>query len=252
MKINTVPFFLLLIVYSCNFKQEGEKKHLFTSQIEIPVASTAYEFSDIELPNSFYLDSIKIYDTISRANYEACYLQSDLPENKRFNQQMLQFVKNQIALEQMYVEPYEENSPIDIVHSYQLRPVEIYSDSQIISISNIIDTYTEGGNHHNYTRYTFNYNLNANKPIGFNDVFSLENKNDSTEFIIYAEQHTNGCSEWGWPYKYLDFSFVENGIYINPNLSWACVSTRSLLPADNENKFIKKEWVKTKSTINKK
>jgi len=144
--------------------------------------------------------------------------------------------------EQTYVEPYEGNSTTTIIYSYQLGPTEIYTDSQIISISNIIDTYTEGGNHHNYTRYTFNYNLDANEPIGFNDVFSLKSKNDSTEFIAYAEQYTNGCAEWGRSYEYLDFSFTENGIYINPNLSWACMSTRSLLPTDAENRFIKKEW----------
>jgi hypothetical protein len=257
MKIYTIQILLLLLVCSCNLKQEGkiesEKTDTLTNQIEMHVASTAYQFPDIELPQNYYIDSITIYDTVSRAKYNAYYLQSNLPEQKKFNQVIVQLVKDQIMIEQKYVDPYNGDSPIDIIYSYELRPTEIYLDSQLISISNIIDTYTEGGNHHNYTRYTFNYNLITNKAIEFNDVFSLQSKNDSTEFIVYAEQHVlNACTDWGWPYKYLDFSFAENGIYINPNLSWACISTRSLLPVDNNNKFIKKEWVKQKRMATKK
>ncbi len=250
-KLNTIQLFLLALACSCNFIEESHSdsrgRDSLSNSTKISFPSTTYEFPNIELPKNFYLDSITIYDTISRASYTAYCLQSNLLENKKFNQEIQQFVKGLITIEQSYIDSYNENSPIDIIHSFLLRPVEIYTDSKIISVSNIIDTYTEGGNHHNYVRSTFNFNLNTNKLIQINDIFSLYNKNDSTEFVRYAEQHTNDCIEWGWPYKNLDFSFTENGIYINPNLSWACVATRSLLPLDEGNNFIKKEWIKIKS-----
>lgn len=243
MKNKIIQFLLLLFICSCNFKQEEKIENIepdsLTNQINIAVESTAYEFPEIKLPDNYYLDTITIYDQRSKANYEAYYPQSTLPEMKRFNQAIFQFVNDQIKYEQEFVDSYEGDTETDIIFSYQLKPVEIYSDSIVISISNIIDTYTEGGNHHNYTRCTFNYNLLDNEMIEFSDIFNLQSRNDSIEFIAYAEQFANDCKEWGWPYEFLDFSFSENGIYINPNLSWACISTRSLLPFKNTNRFLR-------------
>lgn len=245
--VNTIQIFLLLIICSCNSKQEKkiESNEADLAIRPIEINSTAFEFPDIEIPNNFYLDSISFYDTLSRAKYDAYFLQSNLPEKKIFNQAMQKAIKEQIRIEQTFVEPYTEDSQIEVVYLYQLRPTEIFSFNDIISICNIIDTYTEGGNHHNYTWYSFNYDFYINKTIEINDVFNLKSKIDSTEFIDFAEQYilNDGCTEWGWPYEYLDFSLTENGIYINPNLSWACIHTRSLLPVDADNKFINENWV---------
>ncbi len=244
MKNTTISISILLLACSCACKQAEQKSSaelsLLNKPIKISTMSTAYEFPDIQLPIHFYLDSIVVYDSTSRANLTAHYLQSAQPEKKKFNQMVLQFIKNQIATELADLDPYSEDSPALIAYSYMLRPVEIYLDSQRISVYNIIDTYSEGGNHHNYTQRSFNYDLRTNKMIKFDDVFDLRSKIDSVEFIRYAEQFANGCEEWEWPYKHLDFSFADSGIYINPNLSWACASTRSMLPACAANKYLKK------------
>ncbi|MBK8805694.1 MAG: hypothetical protein IPO21_03190 [Bacteroidales bacterium] len=254
MNANTIQIFIMLLVFSSSCKPIKEVGSYKTdSAINHIGISTAYKFPPLEIPKGMYLDSIAVYDSLSRAGYIAYYLQSKEIENVGFNQVILQEVKNQIIHEQQFVEPYEEDLPDEIIYSYILRPTEIYSNGQIISISNIIDTYYKGGNHHNYTRHTFNYDLKKHKPIRFNDVFRLQSKTDSAEFITFAEQFTlDGCTDWDLPYEYLDFSFANSGIYINPNLSWACISTRSLLPYETKNKFINKEWIKQNQLPTKK
>ena len=238
------PLLLLFLFSACNI---NPKKPIITSKeisptnvaVENVVPSTEYDFPNVELPQNFYRDSLSRYDSLSRAKYDVYFLQSTLPAFTGFNQAMLQFIEARIKKEQKYLDVPDGNVFDQILHTYQLRPVEIYLDSQIISISNIIDTYTSGANHHNYTRRSFNYDLLTNELIEFDDVFHLQSRSDSTDFVQFAEQHTlNGCSNWGWVYDKLDFSYSKNGIYIYPNLSWACASTCALIPIKGNN-FVK-------------
>lgn len=241
---------ILLFAMNCS-SNDGPSKPIQVNSLDRHnrrSLSTAYTFPNIQIPRNFYLDSIIVYDTVSRAKYSACFIQSKQPEMKQFNQIVSQLIKDQILAEQKSVDPYDEDDPVDTAYHYRLKPVDIYSNDQIISIYNIIDTYANGGNHHNYTMHTINYDLSANKRIKFNDVFRLHNRKDSADFIEFSEEYTsnNECSQWSWPDKEVDFSFSDNGIYINPNVSWACVLTRYLLPITTANKFVRKKWARQK------
>ncbi|MEM7181001.1 MAG: hypothetical protein AAF518_08815, partial [Spirochaetota bacterium] len=225
---------ILLFGYSCKSKQTDEVKE------PPPIVSTEYRYPSLSLPAKYHLSSIAVEDI--SASYTGYYLQSNLMDKKKFNEMSLQFVIKQIKKEQSFI-GFEEGTS---EHSYTIRPTEVYTNGKIISVSNIIDTYTAGGNHHNYVRCSFNYDFMNNRIIELKDVFEIRNNKDMVKFINYVEKHTTGCSGWGESDKTLDFSFEKGGININPDLSWACTSTRAWIPINPKTKFIKIRWLKTR------
>lgn len=240
-KFLSIVLSVFLVLASCKSEQDEIADQVDSN--EIIIESTAYEFPALEFPECFYLDSLRIYDSITRASYTAYFVQCDFSRMDTFNAASLAFAKAQIEHEQQYVDPYMGNEAFTTNFSYLLRPVEMYTNFQIYSISNIIDTYTEGGNHHNYTRKTFNYNSYTNELINFDDLFELTSKEDSIAFIDFAEENSSGCDDWDWPFSHLDFAFAEKGLYIYPNASWACGETYAFLPVYGHSKFIRKEWL---------
>jgi hypothetical protein len=237
--------FVLLAVGSCISKQENSSNHDSTLSKSIAPPSTAYKFPELKIPDTFHFDTISIYDSILRSRYDAHYLQSSLPQMKIFNRAIRNAMKARIQLEQSYADTDNGNVLGDPVFTYDLKPIEFYSDGHIISITHIADTYAEGANHHNYAWFTFNFDLKKNERIRFQDVFNLQDQQDSVAFIESVYQHKiEDCMDWNMPFDSVDFSFTTNAIYINPELSWACALNRSLLPMDSLRKYIKGRWMK--------
>lgn len=223
----------ILLLASCTSNEKNRVESETEEEIgEVHVVSTAYEYPEFELPENFYLDSIYTYDSLTRASYSAYFLQSSLDEMTTFNSLMKLDAWGQITRVQQYVDPYNEAfGDFEVIFSFVLKPVSFFSDKNVVSVRHIIDEYTEGGNHHNHSSYSFNYNLHKKQKVNFNDVFNLRTSTDSTQFFTTAEERVigGGCTGWGNPSN-LDFSFGEEGIYIDPNLGWACGRTRSLFP----------------------
>lgn len=235
MKLTAILVITLLLA-SCGSKQEKKTEPEIEDVVEeVYLNSTAYEYPEFNLPENFYLDSIYTYDSLSRASYSAYYLQSSLKDMTTFNSLMKADAWAQITKVQEFVDPYNEAfGDFEVIFSFGLRPISFFSDDNVISIRHIIDEYTEGAAHHNHTSYSFNYNLNKKQKMHFSDVFNLRTSADSLQFITTAEQRVidGGCSSgWGSPHD-VDFSFGDEGIYIDPNLGWACSGTRSLFPWD--------------------
>jgi hypothetical protein len=238
----------ICLFYSCNFlhKEPIQRQNSDFANQDL-CFSTAYDFPELKIPENFYFDSISIFDSVSRAEYDSYFIQSSLPNMKEFNQVVTKAVKDRIKFEQLYVDPYDEDSFTYPVFTYIMAPIEFYSDDDKISITHVIDTYTQGGNHDNYSWFTLNYDLKNNKLIHFKDVFDLPASKDSADFVEFAVRHKIAfCMDWTMPFDSVDFSFTGNGIYINPELSWACSQNRSLLPADSLYKYVKTMWIKNK------
>lgn len=239
-------FFLVALLVSCVAKQENSSNH-----IRAHSESTAYEFPELEIPNTFYLDSISIYDSISDASYHAYFPQSSLSQLKIFNRKIIETLKALIQLEQSYIEPCDGKTSFDCGYSFDLRPVAFYSDERLISITNVVDTYGAGGNHHNYAWFTFNFDIKRNERIRFQDVFNLPSRADSVAFVeSVLENSSESCIDgWGMPFDSVDFSFADSGIYINPELSWACAQNRSLLSMDSLRLYVRGSWMEHKQKI---
>ena len=240
-----MSFGILLFLCSCKIsgtKTQNQNFNMGTiSYPEISPSSTQFKYPKIRFPEHAILDTLIEYETLSKSKYIVHYFQFKSRGYFLLNQAIKQYVKDQINREQSFLTPIEANEFQDIVHSFVLKPVRIYIDNQKISISNVIDTYTLGGNHHNYQRSSFNFALDDYKRIYFNDIFQLDNKKDSIALLQLAQTYTtNGCTDWGWPYEAMDFHLSDDGIYLYPNLSWACSSTHAFLPYELVKPFLRK------------
>lgn len=233
------------LLYSCsseqNVKIEPETLKAEEPITEIQLNSTAYHYPELVLPESYYLDTLSILDSISRGSYTSFFVQSTSKGSESFNELMKIDVMDHIKYVQGFVDPYSGDSQFETLFSYLLKPISFYKDDEVISITHIIDEYSEGGNHHNYGWHSFNYDLNKKHEIKFNDVFSVRSTADTLGFISLAEEHVldNGCIGWG-NIQWIDFSFGKDGIYLNPDLSWACGQVRSLFPYNLKSKYMRK------------
>ena len=250
---NLIFIFTIIIltgIYSCNQSKTNDTSDFERNSkttLGLDLESTDYEFDfDLKLPPEYYFDTLTIYDSVSQAHYTSYCLQSSLPEMNKFNEAIIKTLKKRVKYEQLYVGPYPGNDNTDPVFTYELGLFEFFANNQIISLCHIVDCYTEGANHHNYSWFTFNYNIELNKIISFKDVFDLSGKDDSISFLAFTKRNKikDACMDWELPFDSVDFSFNDKGIYINPELSWACSMNRSLLPANSLEKFTTKNWMK--------
>ncbi len=248
MKIIALQILILLLICSCNSTQDNQNisNNNITDSVVVS-ESTAYLFPELEIPAGFYFDTIAVYDPLSRANYVSYFFISSKPEMKEFNNAITAAMEKQIRYEQSFVDPYNGDSPADPIYTYDLGPVKFYSDDRLISITHVADTYTEGGNHHNYSWFTFNFDLKKNRVIRFSDVFLLKSRKDSVAFVEFViRNEVEDCMDWSLPFDSVDFSFTDSGMYINPELSWACAQNRSFIPDDSLDKNFISKWVKNK------
>lgn len=247
MKIIGLFLFVILLTDSCVLQRRKNKD--YNSIITTP-ESTAYQFPELEVPAIFYLDSMLIYDTISDASYQAHFPQSSLPLLKVFNVKIIDAMKTRIQWEQSYIEPCDGKSFLECGYTFDLKPIAFYFDERLISITNVVDTYGAGGNHHNYAWFTFNFDTRSNERIRFQDVFNLPSREDSVAFVVSVRANNHydfDCLDgWSMPFDSVDFSFDGKGIYVNPELSWFCRNNRSLLSMDSLRRYLKSRWMESK------
>jgi len=244
----TKIFIIFTLLFSCNLNSETEKETDITKNElhnNIEFITTEYNFPEIKYPTGFYTDTISIFDTLTNAYYTALCINSDKPEMATFNKIIHKSVITQINTEKSFINADFELTNDKSAFTYKFAPIEFYLNKDIISITHIIDTYTEGGNHHNYSWYTFNYNIKRNRIITFKNVFRLNSTEDSASFVAFVMRHKykNECLELILPFDSIDFSFCKKGIYINPDLAWSCISARSLLPIDSLANFTEVDFM---------
>lgn len=236
---------LFLLLSACHSKKaQVEKKENYLEEIPSEMLpSTAYQYPDVDIPPSFFLDSLLLEDTLRQAAYNIYFLQAEQPELAAFNQAMRAALKSEISYDRQQLDTCSI-CPKYPVYWYKQRPTDFYMDDQIISVTTVVDTYTQGGNHHNYHTQTYNFAIDEYRFVTFDKLFRVESATDSLAFIAFAESYVqDGCS-WGWGKldEDLAFAFVEEGIAIYPNLSWACSGTWALLPRDSTNRFLRERW----------
>jgi hypothetical protein len=247
MKQFLFAFGITLLFFSCGPAKEPEEKNKPVDTPLFTAVSTVYNFPEPEVPPGFYYDTVQVYDSACRASYRSRFLQSSLPQFSGFTKALKDAIVRRMKYEQQYVDPYNGDSPVDPAYTYEFGPIAFYMDSQLISCTHVIDTYGEGGNHHNYSWFTFNFDRKKNKPLFFSDFFELRAAKDSVAFVESVYQNRlKDCMDWNAPFDSVDFSFTDTGLYINPELSWACAQNRSFLSNDSLNRYIRKMWRKKK------
>ncbi len=239
-------FFLIMLLLACSCqKEKAVPADIKVAETPVAVASTEYHFPEVALPDHFKMEAIRIYDTISRAEYHCLFPISGKENMKRFNKAIAKAMDGCIQNEKRYVGPYSGDAPLEVIFSYDMRPVAFYIDESIASITFVTDTYTEGGNHHNYSWTTFNYDLEDDKPLLFKDLFDLKAKKDSLAFINIVNSHNekDWCTQFRLPLDSIDLSITEKGIYFNSD-AWACWPERSLVPNDSCAKYMHAKWIR--------
>jgi hypothetical protein len=207
--------------------------------------STDYVFDfKFQIPGGFYFDTLHLRDSIHKADYKLYCLQSTLPRMKEFNFAIRNELLHNAKEDMQSVNSLYDEIPVDPLFTYELGPFEFFMNDKLLSLCCIIDTYGFQGNHHNYSWYTFNYNLRQNKIIRFSDVFKINSSADSVEFVRLANRRMENVyrDDWNTPYEPVDFSFVKRGVCVNPDLSWACSMQRAFLTTDSLKKFLNQKW----------
>lgn len=251
--------FILIVLSGCGRKEssaemnrqlKGSKRFFVTADsgrvfetTSTGVASTDYIFDlkKVKLPLTFRFDSIQTTDSARRAEYCVYTIKGWAPRYRKFNEMLYRKLTIQIIREQILLETTNSKEPYYTKYWYELGPFELYANEKLISLCCLIDTYSHGGNHHNYTWCTFNYDLKNESVIEFSDLFSLKGKKDTLAFNEAIQSHLKpgGCyDQQRFP---VDFSFVKNGIVINPELSWACGMPRAFFGYGQMDAFLTKE-----------
>ncbi|MFH2095465.1 MAG: hypothetical protein ABIJ16_07165 [Bacteroidota bacterium] len=230
MRLIAICLLLAAFLTACYCPDEKETAVEFT----VP-ESTAYDFNnDLQLPRGLYRDTSFLYDSVTCSVFYSVLVLSSLPDMNEFNRMVRTIHDQRIRYELSFVDTNKEESPVDPVFTWDMRPVETFMNGNLISICYVVDTYTHGGNHHNYSWFSINYDREKKQEIGFSDIFMLQNHEDTTSFIelVVCNAEINGCMDLSFSYGPPDFSISDSGIRINPDLSWACSMNRSFLPAD--------------------
>lgn len=236
--------FYILLLFGCKIDPKPSTSGDAAASVpQIEPPSTAFEFPTLTPPVGFYLDSLETFDSLDRAQYSSYFYRSRLPEMADFNHAIAQAVQMRVDWERSFVDPYHSDGYSEVVYSYLLRPTAIYVNDKVISITHVADTYGEGGNHHNYAWFTFNFDRVRKRRIGFQDLFPLPTRQDSAEFVARVQRNAlRECMDWGLPFDSVDVSIAEGGIFINPELSWACGPNLAFLPADSLSAEATKWW----------
>lgn len=196
-----------------------------------------------ELPPDFFLDTLFIRKEEKKADYTALYPRSNDPLKENFNHAMLADILVNIQSDARFVDDQDHKEASETVYWYSMKPFEFYSNERLISICYIVDSYAQGGNHHNYDWYTFNYDLKNDTPIRFHEVFRLYTEGKQAFSDAVNRNLPDGCKTGtNDDLNNSDFSFVEDGIVINSALSWSCGMQRSLLHKDSAFSFIHPRW----------
>ena len=123
---------------------------------------------------------------------------------------------NEVQGEQSYF----KNHPDEFLgnrYTCNIGPIEYYSNDDVISILFIQDTYTEGGNHHNYGYCSFNYNVIEEQELRFDDLVSNSSEFNKMTGIdtIYHE-----CDRFSEDYHCFYFGLSDSTINIYNKYDW--------------------------------
>lgn len=201
---------------------------------------TGYQFPETTLPTGWDWEEITLEDSLERSIYHAQFPLA--PDALEFlNPLISKAVQSRIDDEAAYVDPYQGESPSSPIFSFEMGLTAFYMDASHLSLRFVIDCYTEGGNHHNYSWFAVNIGLLQRSLLGFQDVFRLRGRNDSLAFVEVVRRHAadQDCMDWGLPLENVEFAFKQDSIQILPELSWACTMNTSTIPRDSLKRFLR-------------
>ena len=204
------------------------------------VNSTDYQFPEVTLRKGWEWEDIVIEDSLERSIYAARFPLA--PDSLEWaNPLISKAVQSRIDYEAGFVDPYQGESPQSPIFSYNMGLTGFHLDAARLSLRFVIDCYTEGGNHHNYSWYGINIDLKKRSRMGFKDVFRLRGQQDSLAFVEMVHRHAEepDCMDWGLPFDSVEFVYKQDSIEILPDLSWACGMNTSSIPLDSLKRFLR-------------
>jgi hypothetical protein len=230
---------VLLIAAGCggNDTEKTEKK---TKKVNLPVVeSTAYKFTfdPGTLPKGYELDSLMFTDTVKKVNICFQYIENNTEAGAAYTEAIIGAIFAVGNKELSYYEPKPVNSTETSDVKYGV--VDFSVGKNFISIRLVKDSYTEGAAHHNYSWFSFNYNVGEGKMWWNKELFTFKTQKDSLDFIgMIGRNLDDHAVEMSVPFDSVDV-FIRNDkeFLFGPSLSWADGMRTAILPLDSVWKF---------------
>lgn len=222
--LTTSAFLIALISCQANKSEVIEMKPTVVAQIPETTAylnTTAYEFPTVKIPDGYYFDTLNFYDSTKRAFYSSTMIKTP---DSAVNQKVSSELQKRMHFENEDVSDYVGERSQEVIFTYNLQPVYFYQDSKVMSIAYIIDTYTDGGNHHNYAWYATNIDIDTKKTLGLGDFVQLKSMKDTAEFNALAADLSkkSNCPFDNLNFKRLHFSVGKDTLNLHPGYEWSC------------------------------
>lgn len=208
--------------------------------IEVPSTDMVFSFDQEKIPNGFALDTLFYEDTIKRVSFTVYYFKGMGDSLQDYNtciQAALMAHFNRMLT--FYDLPLEEFQ----TSTDEYGPQQVVANKKWINTQFISDSYTDGGNHHNYGWFSLNYNREKKKMVWFSHEFQLRTQKDSLDFRALVGRHLekdrqdlSGCCN-----DSVDFFVRGNDLVFGPYLSWAEGLQTSTLPLDSLVKFLNRK-----------
>ena len=163
-------------------------------------------------PKHFTFDSIV---ELNYATHSSIYFIYPISGNKRIDAQVKQFAKAEVDEFKgaLYSEVKQANA---VTSDLQFVPESIYENNKITSYRFFTSSYYEETAHPNSEYYSFIFDNNTGKRLGFSDIFQLKGKADTLALIalineqIYVPEMTPLTT-----LKDIDFDLTASGVSFN-------------------------------------
>ncbi len=227
---------IALLGYACDSKQseansepKKEKVEVDTTQLTEPSeelliesVSTAFQFPAFrDLTDDFFIDTLRqsFLEGQASFHYNYCAHITDTT----FNDLIVEAIQANIDYEMSFIET--DLTP-NTNYSMTCKPVHMYVNDEIISVQQVQDSYTEGGNHHNYDWLSFNYDRQNQSFLDFKDVFTINRMQEKEAFIALLESYNPssclGCDISIDFDEDMYFVFKEDSVVFMRQPQWAC------------------------------
>jgi hypothetical protein len=233
-----------LVMAACGPTKEKEKepasKPLEPPPIETVGTDMVFSFETADIPKGFVLDTLVEEDTVKKVFFIMYWFKAMDDSLSDYNQSMTTVFEQEVQRELTYYDvPANEYESSD----NEFGPMRIVVGDRYISTAFIRDSYTNGGNHHNYDHYSLNFDLRTRKLLWFNREFRLKTRKDSLNFRALVGRHLerdpqdlSGCCN-----DTIDFFLAGDTVYFGPYLSWAEGLQTSAIVVDSLKPFLNKK-----------
>jgi hypothetical protein len=212
-KINLLITFLFLASCSNNNHRSlhlDGRPLVDTSKVTRPIKL------NFKLPDNYKLDSLKYYDKTKNAIIIiALPLSGVLKLDTEIKSQIMNQRDSLLNDIDGFIKQDSDFVNSALTSEFTAIPISIFEDSKIISYSFVVYSYFSGGAHPVMMFYSYNYDIQNQKHLNFDDYFILQSKSDTTYFTDLITKAINKEGIVMTRIKDQDFNIEKDTISFN-------------------------------------